>query len=256
MSARDLCFEIVFRATPDRVWRELTDPAAIPEWWEGVTEVHLDRLGAGGRYRFRFANGTEDTGDVLEVEVGRRLVYRWTSSEPGPTVVEYALEPEEGCRATRVHFANRGFGEGPCWDRAHDEDFRGWLGMFLGIRRRLEGTDLRAIGQEWMRAFNARDLDALLALYAEDAVHTSPKLRERQPETGGLIRGRTALREWWADSFRRLPGLRYDSMALTADAERVWFEYRRVLSGQPDSIVAEVLIVREGRIVESRVYHG
>lgn len=116
--------------------------------------------------------------------------------------------------------------------------------------------DLRSIGHEWMRAFNARDLDALLALYADDAVHTSPKLRERQPETGGQVRGRAALREWWADSFRRLPGLAYELTTLTADAERVWFEYRRRLPGQPDSMVAEVLEVRAGKIVASRVYHG
>lgn len=115
---------------------------------------------------------------------------------------------------------------------------------------------LRDLAREWLRAFNARDLDALLALYAENAVHLSPKLRERQPETGGKVIGRPALRAWWADSFARLPGLRYDVVSLTADKERVWFEYRRVLPGQPDLMVAELLIVRGEKIVESRVYHG
>ena len=112
------------------------------------------------------------------------------------------------------------------------------------------------LAREWLRAFNARDLDALLALYAEDAVHVSPKLRARRPETEGRVAGRAALRAWWADSFARLPGLRYDVATLTADAERVWFEYRRVLPGEPDMMVAEVLVVRDGSIVESRVYHG
>jgi ketosteroid isomerase-like protein len=112
------------------------------------------------------------------------------------------------------------------------------------------------IARAWLAAFNARDLDALLALYAEDAVHTSPKLRARQPETLGEIRGRAALRAWWADAFDRLPGLRYEALTLTADAERVWMEYLRRAPNEPDMAVAEILVVRGGAIVESRVYHG
>jgi ketosteroid isomerase-like protein len=112
------------------------------------------------------------------------------------------------------------------------------------------------LAREWLRAFNARDLDALLALYAEDAVHLSPKLRERDPASGGRVAGQARLRAWWADSFVRLPGLRYEPVSLTGDDARVWMEYRRVLPGAPDLMVAEVLIVRAGQIVESRVYHG
>lgn len=33
-----------------------------------------------------------------------------------------------------------------------------------------------AIANEWFRAFNAQDLDALLALYHDAAEHYSPKL--------------------------------------------------------------------------------
>jgi ketosteroid isomerase-like protein len=112
------------------------------------------------------------------------------------------------------------------------------------------------IAHDWLRAFNGRDLDALLSLYDPSAVHLSPKLRARRPETEGKVRGHAALRDWWADSFQRLPGLRYELVTLTADDERVWFEYRRILPGEADLMVAELLVVREGRIVESRVYHG
>ena len=35
----------------------------------------------------------------------------------------------------------------------------------------------REIGRAWMRAFNAHDVEALVALYADDATHTSPKIR-------------------------------------------------------------------------------
>lgn len=38
------------------------------------------------------------------------------------------------------------------------------------------------IAEVWLAAFNALDVDALLALYAEDATHTSPKLRALHPD--------------------------------------------------------------------------
>lgn len=48
---------------------------------------------------------------------------------------------------------------------------------------------LIGIARRWLAAFEARDLDALLALYAADARHTSPKLRVLRPETGGFLIG-------------------------------------------------------------------
>ena len=113
-----------------------------------------------------------------------------------------------------------------------------------------------ALGRAWLAAFNARDLDALVGLYADDCAHTSPKLRVQRPESGGAIRGQAALRAWWADAFARLPGLRYEELTVTASAERVILEYVRHAPDEPPYPVAEVFELRDGRIVASRVYHG
>jgi heme-degrading monooxygenase HmoA/ketosteroid isomerase-like protein len=115
---------------------------------------------------------------------------------------------------------------------------------------------LVAIAKHWLACFEGRDLDGLLALYADDATHTSPKIRVRHPETGGVLRGKPAMRAWWADSFERLPTMRYVPTAITADRERVFMEYVRRVDGEPDLPVAEVLDVRAGFIVASRVFHG
>lgn len=115
---------------------------------------------------------------------------------------------------------------------------------------------LTALARTWLARFNARDLDGLLALYADDAVHTSPKLRDRQPETQGKVRGKAALRAWWADAFARLPALLYVESGVTAADDRVWLEYLRRVPGEPDLQVAERFLVRDGRIVDSAVFHG
>jgi len=112
------------------------------------------------------------------------------------------------------------------------------------------------IAERWFSAFNAHDLEALLALYAEDAEHYSPKLKLRRPETGGWVRGKAALRDWWQDAFDRLPTLRYDVLKLTADDEQVFMEYMRHVAGEEDLRVGEVLEVRNGIVIASRVYHG
>ncbi|MFZ5477772.1 MAG: NUDIX domain-containing protein [Myxococcota bacterium] len=120
----------------------------------------------------------------------------------------------------------------------------------------LHGSTLHALARRWLRAFNTRDLDGLLALYADHAVHTSPKLRDRRPETKGEVRGKAALRSWWADSMDRLPGLHYAEQHLTASGDRVFMEYLRTNPGDADLLVAESLVVRDGVIAESHVFHG
>ena len=112
------------------------------------------------------------------------------------------------------------------------------------------------IAQRWLDCFARQDLDGLIALYAPDATHTSPKIRTLHPETGGRLVGTAAMRKWWADSFARLPGLRYEEAVFTSDDARVFMEYVRRVPGEPDMPVAEVLDVRNGQIVASRVYHG
>lgn len=112
------------------------------------------------------------------------------------------------------------------------------------------------IAKEWLKAFNAHDLERLLKLYAEDAIHYSPKLKVRHPETDGLIKGKPALRNWWHDAFERIPQLEYREKTITADEDRVFMEYTRLVPGEETINVAEVLEIKEGLIVASRVYHG
>lgn len=112
------------------------------------------------------------------------------------------------------------------------------------------------IAKQWLSAFNEHDLEKLLSLYDEHAEHYSPKLKMRKPETNGLVQGKPAMKAWWRDAFERLPGLVYREETITANEERVFMEYLRMVPGEEDMRVAEVLEIRNGLIVASRVYHG
>lgn len=112
------------------------------------------------------------------------------------------------------------------------------------------------IAKKWFDAFNAQDLVSLLVLYDDDATHYSPKLKLRMPQTNGFVSGKKALQSWWMDAFERLPSLHYTPTTLTADHNRVFIEYTRHVENEPDMPIAEVLEIKDGKIVASRVYHG
>ena len=116
--------------------------------------------------------------------------------------------------------------------------------------------NLKDTAMLWFKAFNEHNLENLLELYDDSAEHYSPKLKIREPETNGLIKGKNALRTWWKDCFERLPTLQYEVNKLTADSEQVFMEYTRKVEGEEDMKVGEVLEIKHGKIVFSRVYHG
>jgi hypothetical protein len=119
----------------------------------------------------------------------------------------------------------------------------------------MSSSELNEIAEQWFAAFNDKDLDGLLALYDDNAEHFSPKLKLRQPETNGLIKGKVAMRVWWQDSFDRLPSLHYELVRLTPYQDRVFMEYVRHVSGEADLYVGEMFEIQNGRIVKSSVFH-
>jgi ketosteroid isomerase-like protein len=125
------------------------------------------------------------------------------------------------------------------------------------MKKKLDPAAANArLAKAWLKAFNAHDVPKLVALYADDCAHTSPKIRTLHPETGGKLLGKAALTRWWADAIERLPSLQYEELSVTANARRVFLEYLRHVDGEPSYPVAEVFEVSAGRIKASRVYHG
>ncbi|NOT74506.1 MAG: nuclear transport factor 2 family protein [Cyclobacteriaceae bacterium] len=116
--------------------------------------------------------------------------------------------------------------------------------------------DLNKIALTWFAAFNNHNLEMLLSLYHDEAEHYSPKLKVREPNTNGLIKGKDHLRKWWQDSFDRLPSLRYHIIRLTPFEDRVFMEYMRHVENEAELRVGEFIEVKNGLIVSSRVYHS
>ncbi len=99
---------IEIAARPETVWELLVDPEKALRWW-GIG-VELDPR-PGGRLRVHVIPGSVVSGEFVEVDPPRRLVYTWGWSEggggaglvpPGSSTVEIELEPTEAGTTVRL----------------------------------------------------------------------------------------------------------------------------------------------------------
>ena len=103
---RDLRFEATYPHPPERVWRALTERAALAAW---LMENDFEpRLGHRFTFRTRPAPGFDGVVhcEVTELEPPRRLAYTWKGGKID-TTVSFALEAVEG--GTRLVLEHRGF---------------------------------------------------------------------------------------------------------------------------------------------------
>jgi ketosteroid isomerase-like protein len=66
--------------------------------------------------------------------------------------------------------------------------------------------DFEGLAREWVRAWNERDLDAIVSHYSEDVEFHSPLAVKLLPETRGTIRGRQDLRQYFLKGLAAFPG--------------------------------------------------
>ncbi len=66
-----------------------------------------------------------------------------------------------------------------------------------------EHPDLVELGRKWIAAWNTRDLEHVLTLYAEDAEMTSDHVVRLGFSVQGSLRGKHNLRAYWSKALRR-----------------------------------------------------
>jgi uncharacterized protein YndB with AHSA1/START domain len=115
----------VLPAPPSRVWRALTDPDALAQWfWPHETYGTVAEADPrpGGKYRIDGQKaGIKATGEYVTVDPPNRLVMTWRwGDEPTETLVTIDLaESAEGTVLTLVH---ERFED----EQSRDEHAQGW----------------------------------------------------------------------------------------------------------------------------------
>lgn len=109
--ARVIEHEVDYPHPPEKVWRAITEPAQIAQWfpqaWGKTITDFQPVVGATFQMDAEKKRGWRGhvTGKVLEVVPHQRLVYTWAGSpeeDAEPTRVEWTLEPT--ATGTRLRF--------------------------------------------------------------------------------------------------------------------------------------------------------
>jgi hypothetical protein len=121
-------------------------------------------------------------------------------------------------------------------------------------------TEIRCIYEGWHDAVVARDLAAVTALYAEDAVFETPLILAARPETGeGILRGRNAIYGFFAKGFASPAnglGRWYRTGTFFANGRQLTWEYPRETPAGDQIDLMEMMEIAGGLIRHHRVYWG
>lgn len=194
------------------------DPGLVPTEFSEV-RFHGDRPRAATVY--------ENTRPLSAADVAETIV--WCASRPPwVNVEEVLLMPTDQAAPAMVH------------------------------RRPLaphEAIATAPLAERWLAAWNAHDIDRIVALYATNARHTSKRVRM----LGGseeTLQGIEAIGDYFRRGLQRYPTLHFEPMTVSTGPRTVVIEYRRSGVDEQEPTVELLEVNADGLIVQSRVYHA
>lgn len=87
-------------------------------------------------------------------------------------------------------------------------------------------AEARKIAESWCAAWNARNLDAIMAYYADDVAFSSPTVLARWGHVDGWLHGKAELRENFTIGVAA-PGLRFELVDVLLGVDMMCVIYRR-----------------------------
>ena len=101
----------------------------------------------------------------------------------------------------------------------------------------MDRTAAQRLSQSWLTAWNAHDLDAVLAHFADDAVFTSPVAAQLLPETHGVLVGKAAIRAYWTVGLERIPDLHFEIIDVYTGLDTIVINYRNHAGGRVNEVL-------------------
>ncbi len=134
-------------ATPEAVFRAITDPEQIVKWFAPYATVDPR---VGGKFAISWSPDKPGNGVISALDAPRHLAVNTERSvaynskgqpvetgTPRQIVVEYFVEPlDEGI--TRLRLVQSGFGPEPAWDEEYESTRTGWAYFLAKLKKLLE----------------------------------------------------------------------------------------------------------------------
>jgi hypothetical protein len=116
--------------------------------------------------------------------------------------------------------------------------------------------DPAAFAAEWAAAWNARDLETILAHFTDQVVFSSPKALEIVGTA--TVASRPALRAYWARALGRIEHLRFTVVRTVWDPARreLGIVYDREVNQHRDRALELLTFSAEGLVVSGEAFYG
>jgi len=106
--------------------------------------------------------------------------------------------------------------------------------------------------QEWVSAWNAHDLDAILSHYSDDFEMTSPFISSVAGGTGNTLKGKAAVAEYWKVALEKFPDLKFELSDVLVSQYSLIIHYRSVMN----KMAAEIMMFgADGEVVKSIAHY-
>jgi uncharacterized cupin superfamily protein len=111
----------------------------------------------------------------------------------------------------------------------------------------MEADFARRFAKDWIDAWNRHDLDAVLSHYADDFEFSSPLIVEIAGERSGTLKGKAAIRQYWAKGLERIPDLHFELVDVLLGIGSVTLYYR----GHRGMVAESFVFNGEGRVMRA-----
>lgn len=113
-----------------------------------------------------------------------------------------------------------------------------------------------AFAARWAEDWNRRDIEAVLKNFREDVLFTSPKAHAVVGTP--VVRGKDALRAYWAAALSRVGSLRFtvDRVLWDSASRELAIIYTSDIDGQLRRVSENLTFDEHGRVLAAEVFHG
>lgn len=105
---------------------------------------------------------------------------------------------------------------------------------------------------QWIAAWNSHDLAQVLVHYSDDFEMSSPYIARIAGEPSGTLKGKAAVREYWAKALKLMPDLRFELVEALTGVDSIVIYYR----GR-SGMAAEVFIFdMHGKVIKAFAHYA
>lgn len=105
---------------------------------------------------------------------------------------------------------------------------------------------------EWVEAWNSRDLERIFSHYTDDFEMSSPFIVERMNEPSGKLKGKDKIRPYWQIGLEQMPPLKFELLNVLVGVESITLLYRNAKG----FLAAEVLTFNsEGKVIKGNAHY-